>query len=268
MATVNGLGNMLNANYLLGVNGQRQDSIARLWNSYGSFQTNAQQSAAGLAEVNANVKSVIAAYEDAKNAFNSEFDETMGDLGKSAAEIKDYNFSVKSEGAISTVTETADDGKVTTSTRYSDELKAALDTVKDFVNDYNSAVKFFSDNRAVSKRMEMLGNAFGDTTYRAASYAAIGLTTNSDGSITINEEKLAQAIVNDPGKVLTVLGAEGLAGKAESHISYANSQREQLFPAAEKMLGDELSAAALYTGNALGNVSAINNVGNLLNMMF
>lgn len=269
MANINGLGNMLNANYLIGAtNNQRQDSIAKLWNAYGSYQSNAQQSLAGLTEINANVKSVLAAYEDAKTAFQTEFDDTMSELGASAAKVKDFNFAVKSDGAITNVTETADDGKVTTSTKYSDELQAALDTVKDFVNDYNSAVKFFSDNKSVSKRMELLGNAFGDTTYRAASYAAIGLTTNSDGSISINESKLAEAIVNDPGKVSTVLGADGLAGKAESHISYANGQREQLFPTAEKMLGDELSAAALYTGNAFRNMSAINNVGSLLNMMF
>lgn len=268
MANINALGNALNTNYLFTANNQRQDSIAKLWNAYGSYQTNAQQSLAGLTEINANVKSVLAAYEDAKTAFHTEFDETMSDLQTSAAKVKDYNFAVNPEGAITTVTETDDAGKVTTTTKYSEELRAALDTVKNFVDDYNSAVKFFGDNKSVSKRMEMLGNAFGDTTYRAASYAGIGLTTNSDGSISINESKLAAAIVNDPGKVSTVLGSEGLAGKAESHIDFANGQRDKLFPAAEKMLGDELSAAALYTGNAFRNMSAINNVGNLLNMMF
>lgn len=268
MANITALGNTLNAGYLFGANNQRQDSIAKLWNAYGSYQSNAQQSLAGLTEINANVKSVLAAYEDAKIEFHNKFDETMSDLSKSAAKVKDFNFAVKSEGAITNVTETDDKGKVSTTTKYSEELQAALNTVKEFVDNYNSAVKFFSNNKAISKRMETLGNAFGDTTYRAASYASIGLTTNSDGSISINESKLANAIVSDPGRVSTVLGGEGLAGKAESHISYANSQRDRIFPAAEKMLGDELNAAALYTGNAFRNISAINNVGSLLNMMF
>ena len=268
MANINALGNALNANYLLGSTNQRQDSIAKLWNAYGSYQSNAQQSLAGITEVNQNLKAVLASYEDAKSAFQTEFDETMSDLSKSAAKVKDYNFNVAKEDAITNVTTTDKDGKVTTSVKYSEDLQAALNTVKDLVGDYNSAVKFFSDNKAISKRMESLGNAFGDTVYRAASYSSIGLTTNSDGSITINESKLANAILNDPGKVSTILGADGLAGKVESHIDYANNQRDNLFPAAEKMLGDELSAAALYTGNAFRNMSAINNVGSLLNMMF
>ena len=268
MANINALGNALSTNYLFGTNNQRQDSIAKLWSAYGSYQSNAQQSLAGLTEINTNLKSVLTAYEDAKTAFQTEFAETMSDLGKSAAKVKDFNFNVNPDGAITNVTETDKDGKATTTTKYSEELQAALNTVKDFVDDYNNAVKFFDDNKSVSKRVEMLGDAFGDTTYRAASYAAIGLTTNSDGSISINESKLAAAIVNDPGKVSTVLGDDGLAGKAESHISFANGQREKLFPSAEKMLGDELSAAALYTGNAFRNMSAINNVGSLLNMMF
>lgn len=268
MANINGLVNTLNAGYLFGANNQQQNSIAKLWSAYGSYQSNAQQSLAGLTEVNTNLKSVLAAYEDAKSAFNTEFDENMTNLGSSAAKVKDYNFHVDKEGAISTVTNTDEKGNVTTTTKYSDKLQAALDTVRDFVNDYNSAVKFFGDNASVSKRVEMVGNAFGDTTYRAATYASIGLTTNSDGSISIDESKLANAILNDPDKVSTVLGADGLAGKAESHISFANGQRDKLFPEAEKMLGDELSAAALYTGHAYRNMSAINNVGSLLNMMF
>ena len=268
MANINAAGNILNANYLFGNTNRQQDSIAKLWSSYGSYQSNAQEALAGLTEVNTNLKSVLAAYEDAKSAFHTEFDETMSDLTKSAAKVKDYNFAVNRDDAITTVTSTDKDGKVTTSTKYSGELQSALDAVKDLVSDYNSAVKFFSDNKAISKRMENLGNAFGDTTYRASTYAAIGLTTNPDGSLTINESKLADAIINDPDKVSSVLGAEGLAGKVQSHVDYANNQRDQIFPTAEKMLGDQLSAAALYTGNAFRNISAINNVGSLLNMMF
>lgn len=265
---INLTGNMLNAGSLFNLNNQKQDSIAKLWSVYGSYQSNAQESLDGLTEVNTNLKAVLASYEEAKSAFNTELDETMEGLKASAEKVKSYDFSVDKEGAITSVTNTDKDGNVTTETKYNEKLRAALDTVKDLVSDYNSAIKFFSENSSVSKRVERMATTFGDTTYRAANYAAIGLTVNKDGTLNINESKLADAILNDSGKVSSTLGADGLAGKAEDHISFANSQREQLFPTAKKMLGDQLDAAALYTGKAYNNVTAYNNMGNLLNMMF
>ena len=270
MANINPLGSALyNTNFLFGTaNNQKQDSIAKLWSGYGNFQANAQNSLAGLTEINANLKAVLASYDDAKNAFNSEFEESMDALSASADKIKSYNFNVEKEGAITNTTSTDDKGVTTTTTTYSKDLRAALDAVKGFVDDYNGAVKFFGEYSSVSKRIEQMATTFGDTTYRASSYASIGLTVGSDGSFTINEEKLANAIVNDPDKVSSILGKDGLAGKAESHISFANGQQDRLFPSAEKMLGNQLDTAALYTGSAYRNMSAINNVGSLLNMMF
>lgn len=267
---INSLGNSLyNTNYLFGTNNnQKQDSISKLWSAYGSYQSNAQTSLAGLTEINTNLKSVLASYEEAKSTFNSEFNETMSDLSASAKKVKEYNFNVEKEGAITTVENTDENGKVTTSTKYSDKLQAALDSVKGLVDDYNSAVKFFGDNSSVSKRVEMMSKTFGDTTYRASLYESIGLTVNSNGSFTINESKLANAIVNDPDKVSSILGKDGLAGKVEDHVSFANSQQEKLFPTAKAMLGDQLDTAAIYTGKAFGNMAAYSNMGNLLNMMF
>ena len=124
------------------------------------------------------------------------------------------------------------------------------------MNDYNGAVKFFGEHSTVSKRIEMMAQTFSDTTYRASSYASIGLTTNSDGSLSINEAQLANTIVNDPGKVSSILDKDGLAGKAESHITFANSQADKLFPTAQEMLGDQLNTASLYTGKAYRNMAA------------
>ena len=267
---INSLGNAIyNTNYLFGAaNNKKQDSISKLWSGYNSYQNNAAESLAGLTEINSNVKALLASYDEAKTTFQTELSENMNDLADSAKKIKGYDFNVKEEGAITTETSTDEDGKVTKTTKYSEELQAALKTVKDFVNDYNNSVKFFSENASVSKRVEAMGKTFADTTYRASNYATIGLTTNSDGLISINEAKLAEAIVNNPGGVSTILGKDGLAGKAESHITFAKSQADKLFPSAESMLGDQLKQADLYTGTAFRNMSTINNVGNLLNMMF
>ena len=269
MSSINLLNSALyNNNYLFGANSQKQNSVNQLWNAYSNFQSNATTSLAGLTEINSNLKSVLASYDDAKTAFSSEFKETMEDLSSSAKKLKEYNFNVGAEGAITTKSEVDKDGNVTTTTTYSKELQSALDTVKNFVDDYNSTIKFFGDNSSVSKRVEMMATTFGDTTYRASSYASIGLTTNSDGSLSINEAQLANTIVNDPGKVSSILDKDGLAGKAESHITFANSQADKLFPTAQEMLGDQLNTASLYTGKAYRNMAAMSNMGNLINMMF
>ena len=250
-------------------NAKNQNSISKLWSAYGNFQSNATGALAGLQEINTNLKSVLDSYEEAKSTFNAEFSENMDALSKSAAKLKDYNFGgVQAEGAITKTNVSDEDGNITAQTTYSKDLQAALDTVKDFVNNYNTSISFFKDNASVSNRVDKLAQTFGDAGYRAANYNMVGITVGSGGTLEIDEEKLANAIINDPDKVSSVLGKDGLAGKAESHVSFANSQQEILFPTAEKMLGDQLSAASLYTGKAYRNMAAYSNMGNLINMMF
>ena len=267
---VNALNNALyNTNYLFGNQSKKQDSIAKLWSNFNSMQANATGALAGINEVNANLKSLLDSYDAAKSTFNTEFAENMTALGKSAAQIKGYDFGgVAKEGAITVTDNTDDKGNVTTTTTYSKDLQAAIKTVEDFVGDYNDAIGFFKDNASVSKRVENLARVFGDTTYRSNAYESIGLVTNSDGSFSINEEKLANAIVNNPDKVSRILGKEGLVGKADAHINFANSQADKLFPTADSMLGDQLKTASVYTGKAYNAMTNYANMGNLLNMMF
>ncbi|MBQ3727469.1 MAG: flagellar filament capping protein FliD [Selenomonadaceae bacterium] len=269
MAGINSLNAVNNYSWLFNNNkSKKQDSVSQLWNAYGNFQNNATSSLAGLTEINAGLKNVMASYEDAKTSFQSEFSEAMENLSASAEKIKGYNFNVEKEGAITVTTSTDDKGVTSSTTTYSKDMQAALDAVKNFVDDYNSAVKFFGEHSSVSKRIEQLATTFGDTTYQAANYSSIGLLTNSDGSLTINEAKLADTILNDPDKVSSILGKNGLVGKTESHISFANSQADKLFPTAEEMIGDQIDTASLYTGKAYRNMAAYSNMGNLINMMF
>lgn len=268
MAGINSLGGINNYSRLFGnTDNKKKDSISQLWSSYSNFQSNVTSSLAGLTEVNANLKAVLSSYDDTEAEFRSRMTETLDDLSKSAAKIKDYNFSVKTEGAVTTTTETDKDGNVTKTTTYSKELQAAVDTVKEFVSNYNDTIKFFGDHRDVSKRIDQMANTFGDTTYRASLYDSIGLTTNSDGSQSINEAKLVKTILNAPNKISSVLGKGGLAGKTESHISFANSQADKLFPTVDEMFGDQLKTASIYTGKAYRNMTAYSNLGNLINQM-
>lgn len=267
MSGINAIGTN-DYSWLFNTQNKKQDSVARLWNAYGDYQSNAQNALAGLSEINANLKSVMASYDEAKTTFNMEFEDNMSALSKSSKEIQKYSFSIPKEGAITKTATTDENGIVSTEITYSKDLQSALDVISDFVSNYNASIKFLNDNASISKRVENLATVFGDATYRAGSFSSIGLNVNSSGMIEINEELLANAIVENPDRVSGLLGEGGLATKVDDHVSYANSQQERLFPTAEKMLGNQLDAAALYTGNAYRNMSSYAAMGNLLNMMF
>ena len=253
----------------------RQNSINSLWQNYGSFQSNATNNLAALTEIRQNASAVVESYNEAKDTFYQEFDHNMSALKDSAAKVKNFDFNV-GENAI-TKTEVKDqegnlvkdkNGETVTKTTYSKTMQSALDAVKDFVGNYNDSIKFFKDNSAVSGRVERMASNFGDTTYRSSIYEQIGISVGKDGSLSIDEEKLADTIANNPDKVSRILGRDGLAGKAEQHVDIANGQRNNLFPGAKSMLGNQLDAAALYTGSAYINMTNISNIGNLVNMMF
>ena len=255
-----------------------QKSINSLWSSYSSNanSANAMSALAGLSEIKAGVSSVVASYDEAKDTFYSEFDDAMSSLSKSAKAAKEFDFASvttndkgeKIDGAITQTTTTDEDGKTTTTTNYSDQLKSALDTVKNFVKDYNNSIKFLNDNSSVSGRVNQMAKNFSDATYRSADYSTVGINVKSDGTLEVDEEKLSNMIVNDPSKVSRLVGSDGLAAKAESHVSSANAQRDRVFPSAKEMLGDQLSAASLYTSGTYAKMTSIANIGNLVNMMF
>ena len=171
-------------------------------------------------------------------------------------------------GAI-TQTETYDqEGNKHIETAYSKVMQSAIRTIQDFVDDYNSSIEFFQDNNSVSARVGRMAELFGDTTYRAQSYESIGINVQNDGTLAVDQEKLAHAIVDNPERVSHIVGDSGLADKAESHVNVANSQRSQLFPSAQSMFGQELSTASFYTSGAYLNMNSYSNLGNLVNMMF
>ena len=265
-------------NNLLGSNNsgnKTQNSISSLWSNYNSSLSNASAGLSGLSEIRGNVSSLVRSYDDTKTKFYNEFDDTMDELRTAAGNIKNYNFDVRQYDEngeavpLITTTESVNDkGETTKTTTYSKELQSAIKEVTNFVDKYNNAIDFFANNNDVSKRVGRMQTMFADTTYRSANYNAIGLNVGSDGRITVDEEKLANAIAEDPNRVSSALGRDGLSGKAESHVSMANSQRSGLFPSARTLIGNDLAAASLYTGNAYRNIASYANMGNLLNMMF
>lgn len=252
--------------YLFNNSSKKQNSINQLWSGYSSYASNAANSLAAISEVRQGASAVVDSYNEAKDAFYTEFDDTMSTLKDAANKADNYNFNVGKD-AITTEEVTDKNGKTVTQTTYSKELQGALDTVKNLVNSYNDSISFFQSYSEVSPRLAKMASNFGDTTYRASIYESIGISVGKDGTLSIDEESLAQAIVDNPNKVSRIVGDDNLAGKAEQHIDTANAQRSRLFPDAKSMLGSQLEEAALYTGSAYINMQMISNIGNLVNMM-
>lgn len=277
-----------NYSYLFNNNStKRQNSISALWQNYGNFQNNASSSLGMLNEIKQNASAVVESYDKAKDTFYTEFDSNMSALKESANKIKNFDFGSVNAAAAKAKTATVEQpiaktavldkdgnevkdkyGQTVMKTTYSKEMQGALDAVKDLVGNYNDSLNFLKSNSEVSNRVGRMASNFGDTTYRSSVYEQIGINVGKDGTLSIDEEKLANAIVDNPDKVSRILGRDGLAGKAEQHVDTANAQRNNLFPNAKSMLGNQLDAAELYTGKSMINMTMNSNIGNLVNMMF
>lgn len=262
-----------NGGSLFGNNSSKKtDSISTMWNNY----ANSQNSSYGLTALNVyNVKSsaaeVVGSYDSAKKEFDTEYKSTMDDLSKAVKSVNSTNFDVGEDALTKTKTTTTDkDGKTTTTTKLnmSDDLKTAVKNVQNLVDKYNDAIDLFKGSESLSNRMKNMSTMFSDTTYRSENYASIGITVGKDGTLSVDEEKLADAIVSSPDKVSRIVGKEGLAGKAESHMQVANAQQDKLFPSVSSMFGSQLKTAQAYTGSGLLNMNHYTNVGNLFSMYF
>ena len=249
----------------------QNNAISTMWNNYANNQSSRGVgfNAADIYGIKESARELLSSYESTRKDFNEDFSSKMDDLSKSLKTLKSTDFNVGKD-ALTTkdVTTTDKDGKTTTSTQteMSDGLKTALKNVKDFVSSYNGTVSFMKDNAAISKRMGRVSEMFADTSYRASNYNSIGISVGKDGSLTVDEDKLANAITNSPDKVSRIMGKDGLAGKTESHISAANAQKDQLFPSVESLFGKELKTAQVYTSSAMTRMNGYAYMGNFLNM--
>ena len=177
------------------------DSINSLWSSTSTSNLSSMGTVlSGLSTINSNVKNLLSSYDTTKETFQMEFDDAMSDLSKAASKMKSYDFSKAAAAGVGTSTTTVDEktGETTTTVNRPEAMKDALKTVQDLVDSYNSAIDFFNDNSEVSKRVSNMSKTFSDTTYRSALYDQVGITVGSDGKLTVNEDKLAAKIVEDP----------------------------------------------------------------------
>ena len=236
------------------------------WSAYSSSSADSSNAVlTGLMGISSSKAELLSTYNSAAKTFKTDFGSAMSALKTSASAMKSLSFKPGEGEQYAIMTKTAEDGS--TVTEYSDSLKKTLGAIKDFVGDYNEAIGFFNENADVSARVKNLASAFSDTTYRSGTLSKIGISVNSSGKMTINESKLAQALVDDPGQVETILGKGGLASKAESNVSLANAQADRLFPSVDSTLGKDFKNSEMYTGQSLLRISQYSSVGNFLSLL-
>ncbi|MBO6178578.1 MAG: flagellar filament capping protein FliD [Selenomonadaceae bacterium] len=274
-ASKNGLslfGSNSNASSLFGSNGNKKTTaLQQMWNNYASGNQSSGINAQNVYEIKQNAAELAASYDSAKSTFNAEYNSTMTDLDKAVKNFSKINFDV-GEDALSKSTKTVTDKEGNTSTEtvlnMNSALKSAVKGVTDLVDSYNGAIDLFKDSESVSNRMKNMSTMFSDTTYRSGNYSQIGINVKSDGKLEIDEEQLAESITKNPNKVSRILGKDGLAGKAESHMSVANYQKDKLFPSLNTMFGNQLETASAYTGKAMLNMNKYTNMGEIFNSYF
>ncbi|MBQ1613635.1 MAG: hypothetical protein II089_03175 [Selenomonas sp.] len=238
-----------------------QDSISSLWSGYTNSSSTGIADLSALSGVSSSAAGLVNSYNEAKSTFQTQLKAYMGDLKNSAQTVRNMSYEFSDQD----ITE-AEDGSKT----YSDGLKNAIKNVKQLVSDYNDALDLTSDYSSVGKRMESLHKSFADTTYRADTYKQLGISVDSKtGKMTVDEDKLATALTENGDRAKTALGANGLAGKAEQHLTQANNQSEHLFPSMQSMFGDSIKTASAYTNPKVLNASVqYGMIGNLFSSMF
>lgn len=96
---------------------------------------------------------------------------------------------------------------------YKDDSKAVVSAVQDFAEKYNDTVETLQDNSDILNK-RLLKNLTEAAHDNKARLADIGITVNSDKTLTVDKDKLEQAVTTNLSAVKNALGsAGGLASK-------------------------------------------------------
>ena len=198
-------------------------------------------------------------YTETSSKFYAEYDSNMKDLRKAAGKVGGMDYQLSS----SDITTNADGSK-----SYSDKLKSAISNVKDLVSQYNETSDFLRDNQSLGKGVRQLTTEFSDTTYKADSYAKMGITVDAKtGKMSVNESRLARALTDSPAQSEAILGKGGLAGRADRHAQYAQMAKSRVIPSMEQAIGSQLNYASnLLNGRSLPTMSRYSNMLNLFSI--
>ena len=222
-------------------------------------QDSSAQELSSIMEIANQARNLRKTYAETSSKFYAEYDSNMKDLRKSAGKLSNTDFQLDK----SDIKTNADGSKT-----YSDRLKNAIESVKDLVNEYNETSDFLRENKSLGKGVQQLTTEFSDTTYKADSYAKMGITVDAKtGKMSVNESRLARALTDSPAQSEAILGKGGLAGRADRHAQYAQMSRSRVIPSMEQAIGGQLNYAAnMLNGRSLPTMQRYSNILNLFSI--
>ena len=222
-------------------------------------QDSSAQELSSIMEIANQARNLRKTYAETSSKFYAEYDSNMKDLRKSAGKLSNTDFQLDK----SDIKTNADGSKT-----YSDRLKNAIGNVKDLVNEYNETSDFLRENKSLGKGVQQLTTEFSDTTYKADSYAKMGITVDAKtGKMSVNESRLARALTDSPAQSEAILGKGGLAGRADRHAQYAQMARSRVIPSMEQAIGGQLDYAAnMLNGRSLPTMQRYSNILNLFSI--
>lgn len=254
-------------------NNSRTDATAALFggsqaqkrrgSSLYSMQYRAAESSAqelrSIMDIANQARNLRKSYAETSSKFYAEYDTNMKDLRSAAGKLSGTDFQLDK----SDIRANADGSK-----SYSDKLKTAIESVKDLVNEYNETSDFLRENKSLGKGVQQLTTEFSDTTYKADSYAKMGITVDAKtGKMSVNESRLARALTDSPAQSEAILGKDGLAGRADRHAQYAQMARSRVIPSMEQAIGGQLNYAAnMLNGRSLPTMQRYSNILNLFSI--
>ena len=222
-------------------------------------QDSSAQELSSIMEIANQARNLRKTYAETSSKFYAEYDSNMKDLRKAAGKVSGTDFQLDK----SDIKTNADGSKT-----YSDRLKNAIESVKDLVNEYNETSDFLRENKSLGKGVQQLTTEFSDTTYKADSYAKMGITVDAKtGKMSVNESRLARALTDSPAQSEAILGKGGLAGRADRHTQYAQMARSRVIPSMEQAIGSQLNYAAnMLNGRSLPTMQRYSNILNLFSI--
>ena len=207
---------------LFGGDQTRKKSGSSLYSAQYRGRESSAQELRSIMDIANQAASLRKTYAETSSKFYAEYDSNMKDLRKAAGKVGGMDYQLSS----SDITTNADGSK-----SYSDKLKSAISNVKDLVSQYNETSDFLRDNQSLGKGVRQLTTEFSDTTYKADSYAKMGITVDAKtGKMSVNESRLARALTDSPAQSEAILGKGGLAGRADRHHSMHRWQRAASSP--------------------------------------
>ena len=201
-------------------------------------------------------------YDKSSKEFNKEFIEKFSKLKESAEKLKSYSsnsvfFKRYNDGEYDKASSERNDVRVKPSSRsyFKEKEKAVNDdnskiysAVEKFASSYNDAVSFLNNNKDKSNEISNLAQSYTSIVkYNKSTLSGIGINIDANGKLTIDKDKLMNAIKENKDIVRNTLGdsTSGVANKIYNKTSVAMIQSKELYPAS-KLKNDYINNTYFY----------------------